>query len=309
MMKEMKNNADAPIYKVRSYLGCLDQGFKLGTRHVIDLLRYLSPSLLSCVFFGILLVLETYFYTLPYSSYRFDASPAMLIAGACVLLVLFVESEGSFMSQLFDVLSKYSEQGAWPVCKINDAKRSSKKFFMKSALFLLVGLLTVALFVLPAVLLLGWHSIYTYLILFVYLLFVLIPYMMMGWDYMLSHHHSLWDCIKRIKVIYQNLGSLYAVWFVAGLLQLFISIVVWLPTILLVYAHRASLLNISMGDTSDLPTIVPVLVILFTIISSFLSKMSTCILFFPLSYLYGSIVTKKKEKMKFDEEEKQYTPL
>lgn len=308
-MKELKNNADAPIYKVRSYLGCLDQGLKVATRHVIDLLRYLSPSLLSCVFFGILLVLETYFYPLPYSSYRFDASPAMLIAGACVLLALFVESEGSFMSQLFDVLSKYSEQGAWPICKFKDAMKSSKKFFMKSCVFLLVGVLLVALFVLPTVLLLGWHSIYTYLILLVYLLLLFIPYMMIGWDYLLSHHHTLWHSFKRIKVIYQNIGSLYAVWFVAGLLLLLICIVAWLPTILLVYAHRASMFSVSMGDTTDLPVIVPVLVILFTIISTLLSKMGTCLLFFPLSYLYGSIVTKQKEKMKFDEEEKKYSSL
>ena len=296
-MKEMKNNADAPIYKVRSYLGCLDQGFKLGTRHVIDLLRYLSPSLLSCVFFGILLVLETYFYPLPYSSYRFDASPAMLIAGACVLLALFVESEGSFMSQLFDVLSKYSDQGAWPAYKLKDAIKSSRKFFMKSCVFLLVGILSVAVFVMPSVLLLGWNSVYTFLLLLVFFILVFIPYVMMGWDYLLSHHHSLWSCFKRIKVVYQNIGSLYAVWIVAGLLHLLIGIIAWLPTILLVYAHRASLYSVAMGDTTDLPAIVPVLAVLFTILSTFVSKMSTCILFFPLSYLYGSIVTKKKEKI------------
>ena len=301
-MKDIKDNIDAPIFKVRGYLGCLDQGLKFATRHVVDLARYLSPSLLYGVLFSILFVLETYFYPLPFSSYQFDASLTMIILGACVLLALFLESEGSFMSQLFDLLSKYSDQGAWPAYKLKDAIKSSRKFFMKSCVLLLVGILSVAVFVLPAVLMLGWHSVYTYLILVVYLLLVFIPYVMMGWDYLLSHHHSLWSCFKRIKVVYQNIGSLYAVWIVAGLLHLLISIIAWLPTILLVYAHRASLYSVAMGDTTDLPAIVPVLAVLFTILSTFVSKMSTCILFFPLSYLYGSIVTKKKEQIKFEEE-------
>ena len=42
---------------------------------------------------------------------------------------------------------------------------------------------------------------------------------------------------------------------------------------LLVYAHRASLYSVAMGDTTNLPAIVPVLAVLFTILSTFVSKM------------------------------------
>lgn len=305
MSEQKENNADAVLYKERSYLSCMNQGLKLPTRHIISLSKYLLPSVLCSVVAVAIALFISYSYPLPFSPIADNKlDTTTVIATSLSVLTLFVLCEGCFLSQLFHLISKYAEYGGWQTFTLKQSVDGLRRFFPKVILYLIIGVVFTALVNVPLLVWLGIDSIWTYVVFFLCLVFVLIPYTMVGWDYALSHNSSFLQSLLRIKDGYRYFGSYSAVWLVCGLITLAMTCVVWLPTVILLYAHRASMLSESMGDISDLPNILLPLLFVFVMLSTIISKLLSCLLFFPLSYLYGSIATRKKEEMKLEEEEK-----
>ncbi len=298
MSEQKSNKTDMVIYKVRTYLSCMNQGIKLPTRHILDMSKYLIPSLFN------------YLYPLCFLSktlYKFD--PTNIVLTLVMLFLMFVLCEGCFLSQLFYVVSRYAETGKWQSFTWKQSVEGSRRFYPRVFLFLVVGVLTTALVSVPLIVWLGIANIWVYVLFFVWFVFVLIPYTMVGWDYSLSHDRSFSGSLLRIKEGYRYFGSYSAVWLVCGLLTLAMSCVVWLPSIILIFACRASMLSKLMGDVSDLPIVLFPLMYVFTIVSGVITKLFSCLLFFPLTYLYGSIVTRCKEEAKYEEEEKGLTAI
>ena len=63
------------------------------------------------------------------------------------------------------------------------------------------------------------------------------------------------------------------------------------------------------GDPTDLPSSVPALIVCFFMLAALITSMFGWLTLFPLSYLYGSVRTRKKEKMAFEEEERRLTGM
>ena len=310
MSEQKSNKTDMVIYKVRTYLSCMNQGIKLPTRHILDLSKYLIPSLLCSAVFAVVVLLLSYLYPLPFSpKAQFDFNLTNIILTVVFVTLMFVLCEGCFLSQLFHVVSKYADAGKWQSFTWKQSMTEWRRFYPRVLLFLAVGVLVTALVSVPLIVWLGIANIWVYVLIFVWFVFVLIPYTMVGWDFSLSHDRSFSGSLLRIKEGYRYFGSYSAVWLVCGLLTLAMSCVVWLPSVILLYAQRASMLGEFMGDVSDLPGILIPLLFLLTMVSAVVGKLFSCLLFFPLTYLYGSIVTRCKEEAKYEEEEKGLTAI
>ena len=308
---EEKKEMDEGLFKSRSYLSCLNEGLKLPTRHILSLLRFLYPSLIAgAVVMGLWGV---FFNQITVSLTRWMAAsePVVLSFPLFTLIILSVLSllaDSFYMGNVMTAVSRFATAGAWP------ALRSVKPSVRYSMLLCeltctLVAVVVFSLLIVPVTLWLGAGNVWVTVVSYILLLALGVPYCMVIMDYMLGERRDFWCSLKRMKGWLPVLGSIFHYLFCGGLIMGVLAAVSWLPAGILAYAGHASLMGVLEGDETDLPSYVPALVVCFFMLASVIANVFSWLTLFPLSYLYGSVEARKREKASFEEEERRLQGL
>lgn len=304
---EEKKETQGGLFKVRSYLGCLSEGMKLPTRNILSLLKFLYPSFIV----GVLVALCG-IYLSDFMSVRWIGGDLTAFwIGLMVFIILLFLSVSFYWGQLSMTVSHYVRTGSLAqVGRCSVFKEFGRAFgracvvfapwcvfFMCAcSAFLLVasGLVApVFKWVVPVVAL-------------VFILLLYVPYHIVICDYLLDGSRSYWVCMSRMKDGYRNWGAFLSVLLCGGVLCSVISMVSALPVSVLSIVRFQATMAEAIGDSVDLPSCFSLLRIVSCIVASVISYMGAWLLVFPLSFLYGSIETGKREKEKYEEEERMF---
>lgn len=310
---EEKKDKEEGLFQARSYLGCLNEGLKLPTRHVLSLLKFLWPSLVAGavsaglwgLFFNQLSMVAT--------AWLAAAEPVTLLLPAYTLwgLCLLALLAGSFcLGNVAVAISRYAEAGGWPALRFGACRGEIFHASVRALVFLLVGIVVFLVVMAPVYIWAGAHSVWMVVAAAALWLVWGVPYSMVGLDYLLGgRQRAFFQSLARIKDGYQYWGAFFIVLFCGGLIMAVFSLVSWLPAGVLSFAGYESLTGVLAGDATDLPGAVPALIVFFFMLASFVTNMSGWLTFFPLSYLYGSVEARKKDMEKFEEEERRLQNL
>ena len=301
-MEEKKEH----LFEIRNYLTCLKEGIKLPTQNFIPLFKFLYPSL---IFIAVVAMLGGLFYEqfsmvmarLYTSSVPYTLNVSIVAVGGLVLLSFLAIC--FYCSQLMLVVRRYNETGQ---CLTLSFKKEFKEILQVCRRTItVVGLAVVvlALAVWGLSFFVGLTNIWSWVILSVFVLVVFIPYTMVCWEYMYRHEVRFADSLKQIKTGFQYWVAFFIVALCGGLLAGLLSVIAWLPSAVLAYAGHLSALTVCNGDETDLPGSVFILTIIFYVISSLLTYIFAWLKFFPLSFLYGSVVAREKEKAQYKAEQ------
>lgn len=303
----MEESRDKDLFQVRSYLGCLNEGFKLATRHILPMLKFTWPSLVSvAVTAGLWGVLFNQF-TVAFAQWLAAMEPVVLSLPVFAFLILGVLSlltESFYVGNVMAALSHFADGGTWPMLKFGMYRGKVGRSFLRALTFIFIGYLVVWLCLTPFILWLGAASVWTSVVYAVLILAFLVPYNMVGLDYMLGRRHDYFQSLRRMRDGYQNWGALFIVRFCGGLIMFVLALVCWLPAGVMSYAGHESMMAVLGGDVTDLPAAVPFFVVFFFMLASVITSMSGWLTLFPLAYLYGSVETRKKDRAAFEAEER-----
>lgn len=309
----MDEKKEEGLFQVRSYLKCLSEGFKLPTRHILSLLRFLWPSLLVGalsaglwgVFFNQLAVVL--------AGWISATEPVTLLLPAYTLWglsILSLLADSFCLGNVMVAISRYAEAGTWPgMLRFGACKSDILQASLRALVFLLAGLLVFVLWMTPFYLWLGAHSVWTLIAGVSCVLLLGVPYSMAGVDYLLGGRQGFVHSLTRMKEGYQYWGALFIVWFCGGLIMAVFSWVSWLPAAVLSFAGYESLMGTMAGDATDLPGMVSVFTVVFFMLASLITYVSGWLTLFPLSYVYGSVEARKKDLERFEAEERELQKL
>lgn len=303
----MEENKEKGLFQVRSYLGCLNEGFKLATRHILPMLRFTWPSLAAvAVTAGLWGALFNQF-TVAFAQWMAATEPVVLSLPLLAFLVLGVLSllaESFYMGNVMTALSRFADGGTWASLKFGASRGEVGRSFLRALTFIFIGDLVLWLCLTPCTLWLGPYSVWNSVVFCVLTLVFFVPYTMVGLDYMLGEKHDYFRSLRRMKDGYLNWGPLAIVLFCGGLIMLVLALVSWLPAGVLAYAGHESMMGVLGGDATDLPASVPFLVVFFFMLASVVTSVFGWLTLFPLAYLYGSVETRKKDLAAFEAEER-----
>lgn len=309
---EEKKDLDEGLFKSRSYLSCLDKGLKLPTRHILPLLKFSWPSLLACALTAGLCGACFNQFSVAFAQWLAATEPVVLSLPVLTFILLGLLSMGAlsfYVGNVVVAISRFAESGSWPVLKFGASRGAILQSSLRAFVFILVGVAVLGLCLAPCALWLGAANAWTMVVFGVLLLALAVPYSMVGLDYLLGEEHDYVRSLSRMKDGYLNWGPLFIVLFCGGLILLVLSVVSWLPAGILAYAGHESMMGVLAGDPTDLPSSVPALIVCFFMLAALITSMFGWLTLFPLSYLYGSVRTRKKEKMAFEEEERRLTGM
>ncbi len=305
---EERKKTDGGLYKVRGYLNCLNEGFKLPTRHIISLLRFTYPSLLTCVVVAALCGLFFTHLSTAFAEWLSSTGSMVLhlpLLSFILLVFLFLLADSFYVGNVLTAVVRYGEEGAWPVLQFRSLVRDIIRMSFKVFTCSFIALLLLVIVIIPLCYGPGVDSIWFYLILSLLYMLVGIPYTMISMDYVMESERRNVNVLTRIKETFRYWGVWFVVLFCSGMLVALLIMVVWMPAAVLAYADHASTMAVLTGDPTDLPAFVPWLTVLFFMLSALLTGMVRWLLLFPVSYLYASIETRRKEQELFEKEERE----
>ena len=289
------------LFKVRSYLGCLSEGIKLPTRNFIPLLKFLYPTLVVSALFTVGAFL-----------FAWNAQEITTNKKLIVLLFQAVSLLPGCLSfgQLSVAVSHYNATSTleglhpWALRKeiLGAFGRSALAFYALFFIFIIyniiIGLLLYVL--IPNVLLLMLLGI----VLFpaVFILAVMVPYQMTACDYMLDGKQGFLKSLARMKDGYRNWGAFFIVPLCGGFLSGLVALVGSLPFFILINVKFLARQATMIGDATDLPAMFPVMLGVTGLIALLFILIGSWFVFFPTSYLYGSVEACKKERERFEAE-------
>ena len=309
---EEKKETDGRLLKSRGYLGCLNEGLKLPTRHILSLLRFLYPSLIAgAVAMGLWGVFFNQI-TVALTRWMAASEPVVLFFPLSTLIILSVLSllAGSFyVGNVMTAVSRFASAGSWPALRFGEARREVLDASLRALTCALAAAVVFSLLVVPLILWLGAGNVWVTVVSCVLLFALGVPYCMVTMDYVLGGRGDFWRSLKRMKDGYRYWGAFFVILFCGGLVMGVFAAVSWLPAGILAYAGHASLMAVLEGDATDLPSYVPALVVFFFMLASVITNVSGWLTLFPLSYLYGSVEVRKREKATFEEEERRLRDL
>lgn len=299
--KEMKEG----LFKVRSYLGCLNEGIKLPTRNFIPLLRFLYPSLVIAVLVmacGVFLSGELFagFAAHAWTKFWLYVNLFSLLSFLCFCF---------YWGQLSVAVSHYvrtsSFEGLRPWAFRKElAGAFGRACTVLGVLWCLNMIVADASFFLVSRM---WHLLWLLpVVLLALALAVGVPYQMVVYDYTLDVRQGFRKSLSRMKEGYKNWGAFFVVMLCGGFLFFVVMLVGGFPFSILMEVKNLSLQAVAMGDPTDVPSSFPVMVGVTAVISVLFSYMGLWFVFFPLSYLYGSVEAGKKEKERYEAEEQHY---
>lgn len=303
-MEEKKEH----LFEIRNYLTCLKEGIKLPTQNFIPLFKFLYPSLivvavvamLGGLFYEQLSMVVARLYT---SSVPYSVNVSVVAVGGLALLTLVAAS--LYYSQLMLIVRRYNETGQCMTLSFKKEFKEISRVWGRTFTVLLLAIVVFGLAVWGASSCLGLTNVWSWVALTVFALIVFVPYMMVCWDYMYRPETSFAGSLKQFKTGFQYWVAFFIVALCGGLIAGLLSLVAWLPSAVLAYAGHLSAITVYNGDETDLPGAVTILMIVFYIISSLLTCVFAWLKFFPLSFLYGSVVAREREKAKFKAEQEE----
>lgn len=302
----MEENEEKGLFQVRSYLKCLDEGFKLPTRHILPLLKFLWPSLAACAVVAGLWGVFVNRLSVVFAQWWAATEPVVLMSSVltlAILLVLSLLAQSFYAGQVMHVVSRYAGEAVWPALKWSSERHAVLAVSVRALTLAVVGLVVLALLLTPFVWWLGATDVWTLVAFGVILLVLGVPYVMVTLDYVLCGEHRFVQSLARLKDGFRNWGLLFIVLFCSGLLLLLLVVVSWLPAGILAHAGHLSALTVLGGDATDLPAFVPAFIVISFMVASVAVSVFSWLMLFPLSYLYGSIEARRKELAEFEAEE------
>ena len=304
---EENNEKQAQLYEVRSYLSCLKQGMRLPTQNILLLMKYLYPSFIA---WGITACLCGLFFnqlSVALVQWWNATEPVVLNLPFFVLLglgILILLSASLNLGQLMHLISRYGGSGVLPVVSVMKEGKSVFDMSIRALTWIVIGVLLSVAVIFVAFKGIGILNVWTWVVLSLFILVFWVPYTMVGWDYMLGHSASFFSSLRKFKEGYQFWVAFFILLLCGGLVAGILTVISWLPTGVLAYSGYLSEMTIMQGDPTDLPAYIPGLVVVFFVVSFLLASLFQWLLVFPLSFLYGNLKKKKKEKEAFEEESK-----
>ncbi len=309
---EDKKDKEGGLFKSRSYLSCLDEGLKLPTRHILPLLRFLCPSLVAgAVVAGMWGVFFNRMSVALAQSAAASGSAALPfpLSVFLILAVLSLLASSFYTGNVITAVSRFAGKGAWPVLRFREAGRGIFHASVRALACAVAYFVPSFLLVVCAALWPEAGGVWAVVVSCVLPFALGVPYCMVAMDYMLGGGGSFRHSLKRLKDGYRHWGAFFIILFCGGLVTGVLSAVGWLPAGILACAGHASLTSVLEGDATDLPSYVPALIVCFFMLASVIANVSGWLTLFPLSYLYGSVEARKREKASFEEEERRLSDL
>lgn len=310
---EEKKAMNEELYKSRSYLGCLSEGLKFPTRHIMDILKFVYPSLLVCaVVVGLWGAFNNQM-SVMMAGWLSAEEPVMLSFPAYslgLLTLLWIIADSFYMGNLMTGISRFASTGQWQPLRFSQVWREVAFTSLRSLSMNLLFYVFLSVVMGVLALCIGLEHILWLVLIFYVLLFALgIPYTMVWMDYLLGGHHNMLRSFAYIKEGFRYFGAIFIILFCGGLIVGLLAGIAWMPASILSFAGHESMMGALNGDVTDLPAMIPTLTVFFFILGGFITYLFYNLILFPLSYLYGSIEARKKEKARFEEEEQRIQGL
>lgn len=294
------------LFEIRNYLTCLKEGIKLPTQNFIPLFKFLYPSL---IFIAVVAMLGGLFYSqfsmvlarLYTSSVPYSLNVSVVAVGGLALLSLVAVC--LYYSQLMLVVRRYNETGECLTLSFKREFKEISRVWVRTITVMVLAIIILALAVWGVSSFIGLVNVWSWVILSVFVLIIFVPYIMVCWEYMYRPEVSFVDSLKQIKTGFQYWVAFFIVALCGGLIAGLLSVIAWLPSAVLAYAGHLSAITVCNGDETDLPGSVFVMTIIFYVVSSLLTLVFAWLKFFPLSFLYGSVVAREREKAQYKAEQ------
>lgn len=303
-MEDKKEKTEG-LFKVRSYLGCLDEGIKLPTRNFLVLLRFLSPSLV----FGAVVALGVAGLCGPMLTAVAEGDWAGVWLWGHALCLLWLLCLCVCWAQLSVAASCYMRTSSLGGLRL---KSSGKELFgalgraclVLGAMWGVFSLVANGVFFAASRL---WHVV----LLLPAVLLVLgctlgVPYRMTVCDYLLNPQHTFVQSLARLRDGYRNWGAFFALLLCCAFLWLVIMLAGSLPFGVLLEVKYRAMQAVAMGDAADLPAAFPVLLGASAVAGAAVAGIAQWLMFFPQVFLYGSVETGRKEREHYEAEEQLY---
>lgn len=303
---EDKKKTGETLFKVRSYLECLKEGIKLPTQHILPLLRFLYPSLLVGALCAVLCGLFFNRQAIVMQQWvgaGMSGQPDVPVLAVIALAVLSLLSFSFYLGQLMVVVAHYAASGQFPALRFGAVYKEVLHTSLRALTFILIALLILTPLSLLVTDLLGLFSVWNWVLQALLYLVFLLPFLMVGLDYMLNSSHSFRDSLRFMKEGYQYWVAIFIVLLCSGLIQGVFNWVAGLPVAILAYAENAFTVAILNGDATDLPGWVPVVSVMFWVLCLLIMAIASWVEVFSLSFLYGTVEARKAERARYKEEE------
>lgn len=304
-MEEKKEMENEGLFKVRSYLGCLGEGVKLATRNFLPLLKFLYPSMI----IGALVAVCGVYVQSVMMRCVMSADMFGLLACLNLFILLLFLSVGFYWGQFSVVVSHFVSTGGLANLKWRPYRKEVMKKFGRATLlfapwclfFMCASSVFLWSYLVDSASLSGWAVLATVAVL---LLALYVPYHSVVCDYLFGENRTYGKSLACIKDGYRNWGAYFIVLLCGGVMSAVVMMLGSFPSFILSMVEVRSFQSEMMGDVTDLPSYYSSLVFICAVLASFISNVGAWLMMFPLSFLYGAIETGKKEKEKYEEEER-----
>ena len=294
------------IVEERSYTACLSKGFEFFTANFKRLLTQMWPlllvnALLSSVIIDALKSIQTQVLT-----DSINALPAL--TELSVISLLTILSYCVLLAQLMHVFNVYQKTGLMPTGNLKGLLRPVTQQFVRTVKWVcLVAPLTLAVVIIVGAVTI-WTSrlagmgmvasqLLTCLIGFIVLLVVTTPLYYSYCRYLLNpDDHLLKMFLPSLSTGFRHFGLLFATSTIASMLIAIFSLLVSIPTYIVILTTLLSADNVVNGDPSGMPANMGAMVFVVNIVCFFVSTFVKLTPLGPIVFAYGSI--EKKESIR-----------
>lgn len=285
---------------VRSYLSCLNEGFKLPTRHILSMLRFMYPSMALCAV--VVAVTGACFPWLLQELFGLAGSgvqvsnPQAVLMWSAILFILLAVAECFYHGQMAYLFSRLGGAGEWLNLSPFKSMRGILKYAGAVFVYALVALLFAAVVLCPMAYFLGITSIWTWGVMIVFCLAFGVPYAYVGAHYFLSRPLHYIKALRQMKHGYQYWGGVLVVLMCGALVVGFMTALGCMPTWVLMQASVEGYISQLQGDVVNMPSCMWLLLAISAALSSLVFHTFVGLLYFPMAYLWGSCTAREAKK-------------
>ncbi len=280
------------FYKVRTLAGRLSAGMKFINDNLRLLLKLSAPIILP-------VALAASFYAL----FLHEISRSVPVWAVCTLLFAGIILIGGSLtvSLWFALLEKYQESGYLPPYRLKDLKvllptGFKRAFRMVFFLFVLYSVWASLFFFM------GLWSIYTWFVLIPVSIFMLVPFSLYPYVYMLGKKKLIASLKEIFRIGIRYWGSTFAIILVMGTLVWLAQTIVSLPFGVMAEVQVRAEIAALTGEPSSLPFYFPGLMVVLGLVSFCFSYFLSLLLVVPLAFQYGSMEASYRECSQITEE-------
>lgn len=299
-MEDKEKDKMDVLFRQRSYMSCLAEGMKLPTRNFLPLLRFLYPSLLFLVAVSGVAGLLSGQMALAGALRSIGGAGNTFLIVQIVFCALWFLGMAFYWGQIMFAIRHYNVTGTLEGLSFRRNLRPLGTLWARAFVLLIIA--TALLLVVSVATVFGQPviGVWGLVMMVVFVLAVMVPYVAVCQEGLLFQERPLVRCFRSFRLGFRYWSGFFIVSLCSALLAGILLFVVLLPSFVLTYAVSLSVTAVLNGDAAEMPSYTIGLLAFFYMLSTLLMLIISWIKFFPLSFLYGSVVSREVEMVAYE---------